>query len=483
MPSYEELFQANSELLRRVDELVRTVEQQQRLMERQQHEIERLQRRIAELEKLIEELRRRGKRQAAPFSKGEPKASPTTPGRKAGQQYGRTSQRPVPQHIDETVEVPCPLWCPACEGAVRLVGKAHQYQIDVPQVQSWTTDFVVHYGQCRVCGRRVQGRHVRQISDALGVGRVQWGPGIVAWAAYLNKVGGLSYDKIAAILREMVGLKVSPASLCRALRRLTKKAEPTYGGLVNAVRGSPVVYPDETGWRVGGHSAWLWAFTNQWQTVYAIEPGRGFAQAASILGQDYPGVIGVDGWAPYRQFEQAQVQTCLAHLLRRSREMEETAVGGAVRFPRAVAEVLHTALELRDRWQAGEISRHGLRIARGRLEARLDRLLSKKYTNAANARLARHLIRSRQELFLFLERDDVEATNWPAEHAIRPAVVNRKSCGGNRTQEGARSQAVLMSVMRTCHQQQISPLTVCRDILRDPEKRAHSSLLAPPPAR
>ncbi|MBA3641346.1 MAG: hypothetical protein H0W53_19160 [Acidobacteria bacterium] len=37
-------------------------------------------------------------------------------------------------------------------------------------------------------------------------------------------------------------------------------------------------------------------------TVYAIQEGRGFAQAAAVLGADYAGVLQRDGWAPYRQF-------------------------------------------------------------------------------------------------------------------------------------------------------------------------------------
>jgi transposase len=67
MPTYEELLEENSKLRRQIAEQ---------------------QRRIEQLEKLIEELRRGGKRQAAPFSKGEPKSDPQPPGRKPGQEYG-----------------------------------------------------------------------------------------------------------------------------------------------------------------------------------------------------------------------------------------------------------------------------------------------------------------------------------------------------------------------------------------------------------
>jgi hypothetical protein len=118
---------------------------------------------------------------------------------------------------------------------------------------------------------------------------------VVGLTAYLQKVGGLSYGKITRLLADWMGLSVARSTLCRALARLARKARPTYDGLVGAIRGSPVVYPDETGWRVGGLSAWLWAVTNGRETVYAIHRGRGFAEAASILGEDYAGILGADG--------------------------------------------------------------------------------------------------------------------------------------------------------------------------------------------
>jgi transposase len=360
-------------------------------------------------------------------------------------------------------------------------GKEEQYQIDLPEIRPQTTEFIVHYGQCESCGKPVQGRHARQISDALAVGRVQLGPGVISLAAFLNKVGGLSYGKIAAVLREAAHLDVARSSLCRAVGRLADSAQPIYEELMGRVRDAPVVYPDETGWRVGGHPAWLWAFTTPHETVYAIERGRGYAEAALILGEQYAGVIGADGWAAYGCFKEAEHQTCLAHLLRRCGEMLETATRGAVRFPRAIKEVLQGSLALRDRRDSGELSLHGLRVAQGRMEAKLDRLLSADFRNVANRRLAQHLINHRDALFLFLERPEVEATNWPAEQAIRPAVVNRKSCGGNRTEDGARTQAVLMSLLRTCHQRDLEPLRVCTSILRTPATSIQDYLLAAPP--
>ncbi len=49
----------------------------------------------------------------------------------------------------------------------------------------------------------------------------------------------------------LLGLEVARSTLCRAMKRLADKAEPIYDGLVEKIRGSPVVYSDETGWKVG----------------------------------------------------------------------------------------------------------------------------------------------------------------------------------------------------------------------------------------
>jgi transposase len=68
--------------------------------------------------------------------------------------------------------------------------------------------------------------------------------------------------------------------------------------------------------------------------------------------------------------------------------------------------------------------------------------------------LAKHLRHEQPYLFTFLHCPDwVEATNNAAERALRPAVIARKTWGGNRTPAGAQSQQILASILRTCWQQ------------------------------
>jgi transposase len=270
--------------------------------------------------------------------------------------------------------------------------------------------------------------------------------------AHLNKQMGISHERAAQVLEWGYGLRVSRSALCRAITRLGTKAEPTYQELQTVVRHSLVNQLDETGWRVAAHLEWLWVCVSAEVTLYAILPGRGFAQAVSILGEDYAGFLNHDGWQPYYRFVQAFHQTCLSHLIRRCNNMIETA-SAAARFPQAVLQSLLEGLALRDRHARQEISLHGLHVATGRLAAEMDRLLAKTFRDPANRRLAKHLRHEEPWLFTFLHCPGIEATNNAAERALRPAVVARKTWGGNRTENGAKTQQILISILTTCRQQ------------------------------
>jgi transposase len=268
-------------------------------------------------------------------------------------------------------------------------------------------------------------------------------------------------------LRQQYGLTVTRSGLVHAVHRAARQAQPTYDALCDTIRGSPVVTPDETGWKVAGRLQWLWTVATPATTVYAIQPGRGFPEAATLLGADFAGVIVRDGWAPYRRFTSAIHQTCLAHLLRRCRLLQADHLRAT--FVRDVHAMLQQALLLRDRHRAGDLSDRGLAVARGRLLADVNRRLDYPGTMPDVQRFAAHLAVEFPALFTFLfDPLTIDATNWRAEQALRPAVVTRKICGGNRSWLGAATQQILASVLRTAHQRQLDVRAVIVSLLRAP---------------
>ena len=472
--------------------LIRELERQQRDIERLRREHERadqdrnryrqqrdrLRKKIDRLEDELDDARRALHRQAAPFSRGAPRRPPRRPGRKPGRAYGPRAHRAAPTHIDEAYDAPLPPACPACGGPVALTHHATQYQEDLPVVRPRVRAFHIAIGHCTDCGHRVQGRHPLQTSNALGAAAAQLGPTAITLAVVLNKQLGLPLGKIATLFRERFGLTITAGGLVQALHRAARRTEPTYTALCETIRGSPVVTPDETGWKVAARLHWLWAYATRDTTVYAIQPGRGFEEAAVMLGPAFDGVLVRDGWSPYRRFDQAIHQTCLAHLLRRCRTLIRD--HHEDRLAPGVQRVLQHALDVRDRFLHGRISPHGLAVARGHLETRLNALIDHPGPQRIAQKFAAHLALEFPAVFTFLlEPTAIDATNWRAEHALRPAVVTRKVCGGNRSARGAHTQAVLASVLRTIQQRHLDAAPIFSELLRSP--RPLTALTPPSP--
>lgn len=470
--SIEQLRQENARLR---EELARA-EADRAAAERARAQLERerarLERENTRLKDELEAARRAGARQAAPFSKGAPRRRPRRPGRRPGAAYGRRGRRPVPTVVHETHDVALPATCPTCGEAVTETQVAAQYQEDLPPVQPVVRRFDIHVGRCGR-GHRVQSRHPLQMSDALGAAAVQLGPHAIALAVQLNKQFGVSFGKIAALFRDRFGLHVTAGAIVRALHRVAAKGHPTYDALCETVRTSAVVAPDETGWKVGGLLHWLWVFATTMTTVYRICPGRGFAEAASVLGADFAGGLSRDGWAPYRQFTEAFHQSCVGHLLRRCRRLQRD--HPRARFPARIARILHQALAVRDRRAAGTMSSRGVDIARGHLFNQLLAALEDAGTIPDVQRFARHLTVELPAIFSFLVDPALDATNWRAEQAIRPAVITRKvNGGGNRTPHGAATQQVLTSILRTAQQRHLDADAVITTLLH-----ARAPIVAP----
>jgi transposase len=345
-----------------------------------------------------------------------------------------------------------------------------QYQVDIPRpVPILVTQFNVHIGHCEQCHQRVQGRHPAQTSDALGAAAVQLGPNALGLATEMKHGLGISYGKAAQMLESAFGLTVNRSSLVRADLRLTPKLQPTYQQLILRLRSSEVVHADETGWKVGGHSAWLWVFTNDAVTVYAIDPTRAHEVAERILGQDFQGVLICDCFLAYDALDYDQSK-CAGHLLRRCADLMESKSGRALRFSQQVAEVLRTAIGLKAR--RATLTAHGYAVACGRLEAELDRLLSGEYSDPDNACFAKLLRKHRAQLLKFLYVEAVEPTNNAAERELRPAVIIRKTNGCNRSEAGAESHATITSVLRTCWKHSLDFVEVVKRVLRRRERVA-----------
>jgi transposase len=416
----------------------------------------RLQKQLEHLQVEVEELQRAGKRQAAPFARRKLVEHPKRPGRKAGQGKFSRREKPVPKQVNET-KVAKLHGCPECRSKLREIHKHEQYVADIPKIRPIITRYVTYSGYCGQCHKRVRSQHPEQISQATGAAGVMVGPRAKALAADLKHRLGGSYGKVSETLNDAFGLQVCRSGWCQADQRLAEIASPVYQELIEVIRLSIVVHADETGWRIGTLSAWLWVFANKEATVYAIRDNRSSDVVVEILGKEFKGILTSDCFVAYDDKRLATwlKQKCLSHLLKDLNEMEENKTGRAVHFAQQVTAVLRAALVLKaEKSSLDQVTF----VERARnLETQLDALISKQRNlkDRDNVRFARRLRKHRPHLLRFLYVDGLDATNNLAERQLRPGVIIRKTNGCNRAKGGAETHSILTSVLVTCRQHSI----------------------------
>ena len=419
--------------------------------------IEKLRKQNELLHTEVEELKRAGKRQAAPFARRKLVERPKRPGRKAGQGKFSRREQPERRQVDRTKKAKLH-GCPECGGRLRNIHQHEQYVTDIPKtIRLITTRYVTYSGFCAGCHKRVRSRHPEQTSQAAGAAGVMVGPRAKALAADAKHRLGCSYGKVSELLNDAFGMQVSRSGWCQADQRLGETARPVYEELIEAMAHSSVVHADETGWRIGTLSAWLWVFTNQEATVYAIRDNRSSDVVVEILGRQFKGILASDCFLAYddKRLKDWLKQKCLSHLLKDLKEMEESKTGRAVRFAQQLTAVLQAALKLKAEKPSLDPALFAQQAQA--LETQLDALISRQRNlkDRENVRFARRLRKHRPHLLRFLYVDGLDATNNLAERQIRPSVITRKTNGCNRSKSGAETHSVLSSVLVTCRQHNI----------------------------
>lgn len=425
-PTYEELLEENNRLRKENLEL-RSI-------------VENLLKRVEELEKKLAEKHPPHKPDPPPFVKPGKKGRKKKPGRRKGH---RGTSRKTPDEPDEEVNLYLTA-CPECGAGLGAPFDVREHtQEDIVLIKKKVTTYYRYRYRCPCCAKIVKAPPA--VGEMPGA---RIGPLAIAWSVMLKQSLGLPFGKTARLLEDLCGLQVTPGALARAAQRVAARLKPEMDALRKAIRGSPGVNVDETGWRVGGDNWWLWAFVTKQLTLYRAAKSRGSKIILEELGEDYGGIVTADFFSAYNKltFEQ---QKCLVHLLRELHEVaKKNKSGEFAAFRKQLKRIIADALRLaaRDDLDSGTYERRMLLI--------LDRahtMGEAGYTDAHCRRLAKRLRKHEGDMFTFLfHPGEVEPDNNRAERAIRPAVVIRKMSGGSRTPAGATATADLMSLARTC---------------------------------
>jgi transposase len=380
------------------------------------------------------------------------KSTKRFPGRPKGH-IGQT--RPKPKAPDLILGPPKKHTCDHCKATLNEpVHVGHHIIEEIPNRQTrQVIDFLEFEYKCPSCNAYSSVRHPDCPSDGI------FGVNALTQTTLMKFEERLPFEKVAQQMESQFGLSMTTASAFDITRRVSQYLRPQYFSILARVRAANIVNVDETGIKVDGKNHWLWTFVTQTDTLYVIRKSRGKKVLEEILGKDFDGYLGCDGWKSYANFTD-KLQRCWAHLLREAQWISEHC---------DEAKGLHPALkrlfgELTD-FLVGDppLRVRSKLVANGK--RRLGYLLNKRYESKEAKRFVQKIRNGFDHWFTFLLVPGLEPTNNLAERALREPVVQRKIMGTLRNEKGTRIYETMMTLLATWKRQGFNTFDKMADCL------------------
>lgn len=345
--------------------------------------------------------------------------------------------------------------CGHCAADVSGVAQTalHSYdRIEIPEITPDVTRVTLHGGRCPCCAKRFKAEPPPGLEPGS-----PFGPNLRAFAIYLRASHAVSFERLARLMSDLLGLQISEGALVNIL----DDSRDAFAGQTSAIRArllaGSILQSDETGMRVGKKTWWTWVFQYGRNCCFVAAPSRGKDVVEEFLGSHRPDYWVSDRFGAQMGWARKEHQVCLAHLMR---DAQYAIDAGDDRFARPLAKLLREACAVGRRREA--LADATLRRHEAKLDKKLNALLGVEPTGAEGKKLKTAILRFRQNLFVFVTNRNLPPTNNGSEQAIRPCVVFRKVTNCFRSEWGAKLYADIRSVLETARRRAINPLQAIR---------------------
>jgi transposase len=438
----------------------------------QAEQIELLKAQNAALEARIKKLEHRLNKNSTNSSKPPSSDGLKKPQPKNRREKGKRQSGGQAGHEGDTLKrVTCPdevithalRTCPSCQHDLSKtpVEKVVKRQVfDIPPIRLQVSEHQAHVKVCPCCGQRSRAAFPEGVSAP-----TQYGPNVLAHAAYLNSYHLIPLARVREWFADCVGQAVSEGTIERAVAQLADAVAPSLDAIYAGLTRSGVVHYDETGFRINTGLRWLHTACTEHLSYYTVHLKRGDEAMLDIgVLPNCQGWAVHDGLKGYFGFKTVRHALCNAHHLRElqfaveqydaswAQQMQDLLLD--MKRQRETADLSKTTLiALENRYDA--ILAHGFEMfpIQPRPPNSKKRVAQDPVTNLL-IRLRDH----RDAVLAFLHHPEVPFDNNLAERDLRMMKVKQKISGCFRTWTGAEVFATVRSYLATARKQGLSML-------------------------
>ena len=273
--------------------------------------------------------------------------------------------------------------------------------------------------------------------------RIKYGDNIRALVTYLNAVQCIPFKRIAELISDLSGRKISEGTIQNILKETSAKSDAAYEEIRKRLELSPVVGADETGAAVGKELHWNWIFQNDALTYVFQMKSRGMEAIDTKFPNGLPSsTLVTDRHHSYFKMKVKEHQVCLAHLLRNAEYLNE--LDTKQDWSRRFLRLIRHSMDIR---RDCCITPRKIKI----LKTKMKNLLGESLTHLDDEleRFKRGILKVKDYLFTFLTNPHVPYDNNASERGVRKIKIKQKISGGFRTDDGADDFAKLHSIADT----------------------------------
>ena len=273
--------------------------------------------------------------------------------------------------------------------------------------------------------------------------RIKYGDNIRALVSYLNVVQCIPFKRIAELISDLCGQRISEGTVQNILKGNSAKSDKAYDEIRKRIECAPVVGADETGAAVGKQLHWNWIFqTDALTYVYQLK-SRGQEAVDSKFPNGLPhSTLVTDRKQTYFKMNVKDHQVCLAHLLRNAEYLNE--LDAKQDWSRRFIHLLAHAIDLR---RNNTITQRKIKVLKTKMKNLLGESLS--HLDDEFERFKKGILKVKDYLFTFLSNPLVPYDNNASERGVRKIKIKQKVSGCFRTDEGADDFAKLHSIAET----------------------------------
>lgn len=327
---------------------------------------------------------------------------------------------------------------------------------DIADTTPLVTRYSIERQWCRHCHKEV-----RAIPKSTIPG-MRFGLNVIILITHLKYRLRTPLERMSELLQTQYHLSITDSGIQEILHTIKTTFTAQYKTILQEIRNAPMKHADETSFRIDGMNGYCWLFATPSAALYTIENTRGKGVPERILGHDPTGVLVRDDYPGYQSLPMPQ-QSCWAHLLRVSHE--SSVHDGASEEMHTLHTELKTLFVELDAVTTEPFDQTVRTQKHRRYAKRITRIIQQSYQYPDAQAVQTRIANQNTNLITALLYEHVPLTNNHAERMIRPMVITRKISGGARSERGAATHAVNMSIMQTLALQGIDFSQGIRDII------------------